>query len=131
MDTLKNPEVGDAFIRSIASNHLQRAAGYLDENLVAFVTQADGSTARVEGRDDYMATIGRLNIGSVHPSLTVTQIAEVAPDKIMMMVEIKAERKGRKLHNFAAFLMIMAKGLIHQIHMVEARPSESDAFWKS
>lgn len=46
------------------------------------------------------------------------------------MVEIKAERKGRTLHNFAAFLMDVRKGRIQAMRMVEALPAYSDAFWK-
>ena len=43
----------------------------------------------------------------------------------------QARRKGRELHNFAAFLMDIAEGKIRQMRMVEALPAYSDEFWKA
>lgn len=46
------------------------------------------------------------------------------------MVEIGAERKGRSLHNYAAFLIDVKDGKIEATRMVEALPAYSVAFWK-
>lgn len=124
-------EIVSNFFNAIAAADRDRIIGYLDENLIGYITQADGSAARIEGRDSYMTSIDSLDIATVRPRLTITQIAEVTPDQIMVMAEIEAERKGRALHNFAAYLMTITDGRISRIHMVEARPAESDAFWKS
>ena len=45
------------------------------------------------------------------------------------MVEIRAERGGRTLHNFAALLLRVADGRISEWWMADAKPAESDAFW--
>ena len=45
------------------------------------------------------------------------------------MVEIRAEREGRALHNFAAFLTRVVDGQVRQIWMVDALPAYSDEFW--
>jgi len=47
------------------------------------------------------------------------------------MVEIKAKRKGRELHNFAAFLMDIRDRRISKMRMVEALPAYSDEFWSA
>ena len=43
--------------------------------------------------------------------------------------EVKAERKGRELHNFAAFLARVPDDRITDLWMVEARPAYSAEFW--
>ena len=45
------------------------------------------------------------------------------------MVEIQAEREGRRLHNFAAFLADVDDGRVSRLWMVEALPAYSDEFW--
>jgi ketosteroid isomerase-like protein len=47
----------------------------------------------------------------------------------MTMVEIRADRAGRQLHNFAAFLARVSGGRIAELWMVEAEPASSDEFW--
>ncbi|MEM1361400.1 MAG: nuclear transport factor 2 family protein [Pseudomonadota bacterium] len=99
------------------------------EDLLSDVTQADGSTALVKGRAAYMASIEALDIPSVRPTITVTQLAPITDTQVMVMIEVKAQRKGRSLHNFAAFLMTITHGTISRMWMVEALPAESDSFW--
>ncbi len=102
----------------------------LAENLTSYITNADGGVNRLDGRDAFMASVNAMDIGSVNPDLTITQIAPVGPGQVMAMVEIKAERKGRTLHNHAAFLMTVRGGRIREMRMVEALPAYSDSFWK-
>ena len=46
------------------------------------------------------------------------------------MVEIRAHRGDRSLHNFAAHLLRVAGGRVAEWRMVDAKPAESDAFWR-
>jgi hypothetical protein len=62
-------------------------------------------------------------------SLDVTQLVAVDAERFLAMVEIRAERNGMTLHNFAAFLGRTAGGQVHELWMVDARPAYSDAFW--
>ena len=129
---LNDPSVVAAsFVEAFDVADRDRIAACLAVDLVAEVTQPDGSTAQVDGRDGYMASIDALDIAKVRPSIKATQIAPVSSDQVMVMVEIRAKRKGRTLHNFAAFLMSVNEGRITRIWMVEALPAESDAFWKA
>lgn len=113
-----------------AADH-QVMASCLSDDLLADVTQKDGSTKQVKGRDAYMGLIAQLDIGTVHPKLTITQIADVNETQVLVMVEVQAARKGRKLHNFAAYLMTICGQQIGRIWMVEALPEESDTFWSA
>ena len=61
-------------------------------------------------------------------SVTVTQSVTVAEDQVLAMVEVKATRNGRSLHNHAAFLSRFAHGRIAELWMVDALPSYSDEF---
>ena len=118
------------FIEAFDAADLDGVAECLSEDLVAEVTQKDASTIELHGRAAYMANIAALDVPAVRPSAKVTQIAHVGFDQVMAMVEIRATRKGRKLHNHAAYLMTIKEGQIARIWMVEALPEESDTFWK-
>lgn len=120
-----------SFIEAFDAADRDRIAAYLAEDLKAEVTQSDGSTALVNGREGYMASIDALDIATVQPSIKATQIAPISSDQAMVMIEVRAKRKGRTLHNFAAFLMTVKGGQITRIWMVEALPAESDAFWNA
>ena len=55
----------------------------------------------------------------------------VGGDKVLLMVEVRAERGGRTLHNFAGHLLRIEGGRIAEWWMVDAKPAESDTFWSS
>ena len=59
----------------------------------------------------------------------VVQVVPIAADRMLTMIEVHAARKGRTLHNFAAFLTRVDDGRIAELWMVDAKPAESDAFW--
>ena len=59
----------------------------------------------------------------------VTQTLVVDATRVMTMVEIRAERDGRALHNFAAFLAEVEDGRVRRLWMVDARPAYSEEFW--
>ena len=62
-------------------------------------------------------------------TLTLTQVLGIDEEQALTMVEIRAEREGRALHNFAAFLTRVADGRVDRIWMVDALPAYSDEFW--
>jgi ketosteroid isomerase-like protein len=45
------------------------------------------------------------------------------------MVEVQAERNGRRLQNFAAHVLRVDDGRVTQWRMADAKPAESDRFW--
>jgi hypothetical protein len=100
----------------------------LTEEMTAYVTNAEGGVDQVRGRDAYLPRLLALKA----PTLSVreTQSVTVAPDQALLMVEIRAERKGRSLHNFAAFLGTVTGDQISKLWMVEALPASSDQFWQ-
>ncbi|MEM7442774.1 MAG: nuclear transport factor 2 family protein [Pseudomonadota bacterium] len=119
------------FVEAFDAADLEAIAACLGENVVAEVTQRDASTIELHGRAAYMANVEALDIPAVRPRVWITQIARVSDTQVLFMVEGKIERKGRKLHNHAAYLMTIADDRIQRIWMVEALPEESDTFWKS
>ncbi|MEM6583723.1 MAG: nuclear transport factor 2 family protein [Pseudomonadota bacterium] len=118
------------FIEAFDAADINAIQDYLAEDLVADVTQPDGSVATLVGRSSYVGAIEAMDLPAVRPSIKATQIAPVADDQVLVMVEIKAICKDHTLHNFAAFLMRVVEGSITRIWMVEALPAESDRFWK-
>lgn len=130
MPTLHDTDIVKRFVAAFDAADRPGLVDCLAEDLVADVTQADGSTRQIVGRDPYMAAIDAMHIDTVRPSVRTTQSTQISPGRVLIMVEIRAIRKGRSLHNFATFLMVVRDARICRIWMVEARPAESDAFWK-
>ncbi len=117
------------FVDAFNAADLDTMAACLAESVVAGVTQPDASTVDLQGRDGYMAAIAALDIAAVRPRLTITQLVKISEQQVLSMIEVRATRKGRELHNHAAYLTTITDGLIQRIWMVEALPEESDTFW--
>jgi ketosteroid isomerase-like protein len=99
----------------------------LADDVTAYITNADAGVDRVQGRDGFMSRLPDLEGAEL--STGITQIVAIDEERVMTMVEVKAERKGRTLHNFAAFLARVREGQIAELWMVEAKPAYSDEFW--
>jgi ketosteroid isomerase-like protein len=99
----------------------------LADDLVAHITNADGGADRVDGAEGYLKRVPL--VADARYSATVTQVVTPAEDQALGMVEIKAERPGRTLHNHAAFLACVRQGRVTELWMVDALPADSDEFW--
>jgi ketosteroid isomerase-like protein len=95
--------------------------------IVAYVTNADAGTDVVVGPDAYIERLPDLSGADIQ--LDITQSVDVAADQTLAMVQVRAHRKGRDLHNYAAFLARVVEGQIAELWMVDAQPSYSDEFW--
>jgi ketosteroid isomerase-like protein len=122
--------VASRFLEAFSAADVERMRALLAEDLVAYVTNAEGGVDKVEGRDAYLAALEAMDLPSARFSIELTQSpVSVDSDRVLVMVEIHAHRGGRSLHNFAAHLLRIADGRITDWRMVDAKPSESDQFW--
>jgi ketosteroid isomerase-like protein len=117
-----------SLIDAFAARDEEGMRSALADDVTAYVTNADGGVDPVHGRDAYVRRLLALRA----PELTVgvTQSVTVAPDQALTMVEIQADRGGKRLHNFSAFLATVTDGQVVELWMVEALPASSDEFWK-
>jgi len=123
-------EIASRFLEAFSAADFERMRALLAEDVVAYVTNAEGGVDRVEGRDAYLARVEAMELPSARFSIERTQQpVSVDPDRVLVMVEIHAHREGRSLHNFAAHLLRIADGRITDWWMVDAKPAESDEFW--
>lgn len=121
-------EVSRTFFQAYADGDRDKVASLLAENVIAYVTNAEGGVDQVAGRDAYMTRVPDLQ--EAGGSVEITQIVGVDEERAMAMVEIRVPvRKGKSLHNYAAFLARVAEGEIARLWMVEALPAYSDEFW--
>jgi ketosteroid isomerase-like protein len=122
----------DELLRRLVAAFLERDRAalrkLLADDLVAYITNADAGADRVDGNDAYIDRL--LSLQAPTLSIEVTQAVMVAPDQALAMVEIRAEREERTLHNFAAFLGRERDGRIVELWMVDAKPAYSDEFWQ-
>jgi ketosteroid isomerase-like protein len=115
-----------AFGRDDATE-VMRAA--MTEDAVTWITNAEGGSDRVEGREGWIARVPSLE--GAEGRVDVVQVVPVDADHMLTMIEVHASRKGRTLHNFAAFLTRVQDDRIAELWMVDAKPAESDAFWSA
>ena len=99
-----NGQLVRRFLEAYGAGDLDTVRAGLAEDLVAYVTNAQGGADAVGGREPYMARLPDLR--GAGGSLT-----------------------AKELHNFAAFLVRLRDGLVTHMWMVDARPAYSDEFW--
>jgi hypothetical protein len=116
------------FVEAYAARDADAMRAVLAEDLTAYVTNAEGGVDRVDGREGYVQ--GLLALDAPELSVRVTQTVTVALDSTLTMVEIRAERGDKKLHNFAAFLARIEHEQVVELWMVEALPAYSAEFWQ-
>jgi ketosteroid isomerase-like protein len=121
------PELFRRMIAAFDDGDTDAMGALLADDVVAYVTNADGGADRVDGRDAYLARLP--DVGGADYAVTVTQAVTVADGQVLAMVEVKAAREGRTLHNHAAFLATVRDGVFVEIWMVDALPAYSDEFW--
>ncbi|HEY1317387.1 MAG TPA: nuclear transport factor 2 family protein [Gaiella sp.] len=116
-----------AFFGAYGEGDLETVRALLAEDAVVYVTNAEGGVDRVAGRDRAMARLPDLT--GAEWSTQITQVAVVDEERVMTMIEVRAARKGKELHNYAAFLARVSAERISDLWMVEALPAYSDEFW--
>ena len=97
-DVQRHEDAFRSMIVAYAAGDRDTMSAALADDLVAYVTNADGGVDEVRGASAYME---RVPGGDATYSADVTQVVSVSPSQVLAMVEIKAERKGRALHNHA------------------------------
>jgi ketosteroid isomerase-like protein len=115
------------FFEAYGAGDMDRVRAALAEDVVSWITNAEGGADRVDGRDAYMARLPDTSEAELKTS--VTQVLAIDDELVMTMIEIVASRHDRDLHNFAAFLARIRNARIQELWMVEARPAYSDEFW--
>ncbi|OJU85578.1 MAG: hypothetical protein BGO11_00175 [Solirubrobacterales bacterium 70-9] len=124
--------LAERFIAAFAAADFGTMRELLAPDIVAWVTDSEGQMQRLEGRDDYLGRVEAMDLPAARFTLELTQApVAVGPDLVMLMVEVQAERGGRRLHNFAGHLLRIEGEQIAEWWMVDAKPAESDAFWAS
>jgi ketosteroid isomerase-like protein len=119
------------FVRAFADADFAALRSLLADDAHAHITNAQGGVDRVDGADAYLVRVAAMDLASAALTITLTQLTCIAPEQVLAMVEIRASRRGRALHNFAAHLLNIRAGRIRQMWMVEAKPAESAQFWSS
>ena len=123
-------KIADHVLKAFSAADLEAMRSMLAEDLVAFITNAEGGLDRIEGREEYLSRIEAMDLPSARFSVELTQApVPVDSEQVLIMVEVRAQRDGRSLHNFAAHLLRVAGRRVSEWRMVEAKPAESDEFW--
>jgi ketosteroid isomerase-like protein len=130
MESGEPAAVASRFLEAFSAADFEAMRALLGEDLVAYITNADGGMDEVEGREAYLSRVEAMDLASARFSIELTQPpVTVDSDRVLVMVEVRARRGGRSLHNFAAHLLRIAGGRITDWRMVDAKPAESDEFW--
>ncbi len=114
-------------IEAFDAGDTARVRTFLADDVVAYVTNADGGSDRVDGADAYLARLP--DTSEAEYRVTVTQTVSPAVGQVLAMVDVQATRHDRALHNHAAFLARVVDDRIVEVWMVDALPAYSDEFW--
>ena len=122
----------ETFVAAMERSDMAAVAASFDPHVRAFITNAQGGTDLVEGSAALEQRFPDFAAMADSFTATLTQVAEIDEHTALAMVEIKAARLGRTLHNFAGILIrISDAGKMTEYRMVEALPEESDRFWSA
>ena len=122
--------VATNLLEAFNAGDLDRMRELLAPDLIAWVTNAHGEADRVTGREEYLRRIAAMDLPGAQYRVTLTPSPATIDDHLLLlMVEVQAERNGRRLHNFAAHVLCVDDGRVTQWRMADAKPAESDQFW--
>ena len=122
--------VATALLDAFNDGDVDRMRRLLDPALVAWVTDAEGESQPVTGADAYLDRITAMSLPAVSYRVTPTQSpVALEDDLVLVMVEVRAERDDRRLHNFAAHVLRVRDERVTEWRMADAKPAESDRFW--
>jgi ketosteroid isomerase-like protein len=121
----------ERLLAAFSAADLDGMRSLLAADLTAYITNSEGGLDRVDGREEYLGRVAAMNLPAAEFTVEPTQAPVVLDqDRVLIMVEIRAARGGRSLHNFAAHLLELVEGVVSRWWMVDAKPAESDAFWR-
>ena len=112
---------------SYGEGDLETMRGCMADDMIGWITNAEGGVDRTDGADAYIARLPDLSEAEL--KTRVTQVLGIDDERVMTMIAIRAERRGKSLENYAAFLARVSDGLVAELWMVEAQPAYSDEFW--
>lgn len=122
--------IAHSLLTAFSAADLDGMRDVLAEDLTAYVTRADGGMDEVVGRNEYLGRLESMDLPTASFTVELTQPPViVGSDQVLVMVEIRAEREGRALTNFAAHLLRVADERVTHWWMADAKPAESDEFW--
>ena len=121
-------DLARAFVRAAESGDIDAMRALMSTGFVGHVTTRTGGSRRVD-REGYLGAIEAMDGPSAALRLDVPDVTSVSDDLVLAMVEVHAERGGRRLHNHSGQLFRIDGGEITEIWMVDALPAESDEFW--
>lgn len=124
--------IAERFIAAFSAADFDAMRELLAPGMISWVTGSDGQVERLEGRDGYLTRVEAMDLPAADFSVELTQVpVAVGADLVLCMVEVKASRSERTLHNFAGHLMRVDSSQIAEWWMVDAKPAASAAFWAS
>ena len=117
------------FMRTFERGDLRVLRESLTDDFTGHITTADGGVRDVD-RDGYVESVRAMDVPTANLRLDIPNVVEIEPGRVLVMVEVHAQRGGRTLHNFSGQLATVVDGKLSEIWMVDALPAESDDFWQ-
>ena len=127
MSAAELEDLAAKLFESYGADDLETMRSLMADDMVGWITNAEGGVDRTDGADAYMARLPDLREAELQTR--ITQVLGIDDERVMTMIAIRAARKGKDLENYAAFLARVEDGKVAELWMVEAQPAYSDEFW--
>ncbi len=118
------------FLSCFESGDFEKMEGMMQLDCKSYITNAEGGVTLFDGRRAFIQNLVDLDVKHIKPKLQIDQVLNTAQDQVMIMFEGTMQKGNRSFHNIATYLIDFKHDLIDKIQMVEAKPAESDTFWK-
>lgn len=122
-------DIAREMIESFSKADFQKMSSLLDNEIVAYITNAESGVDTIYGRDEYIQRVKAMDLAAATFSLEIKQMVQVSETQVLLMVEVQANKNNKSLHNFAAHLLKIKDEKITEWWMVEALPAYSEEFW--
>jgi ketosteroid isomerase-like protein len=116
------------FVRAFEAGDLASLGDLLADDFVSHVTAADGGVRDLD-RAHYLDAVRAMDVTSASLKLDVPTSVDVGAGRVLVMVEVHAQRGDAVLHNFSGQLATVVDGKLTELWMVEALPAVSERFW--
>ena len=127
----KDPKIiAQSFVQAFQEMDTEKLSSLFDPHIVMYTANAEAGVDKIEGRDELLKRFQSIDYTKARLKLTIPHMMTIEKGKVMMMIHVTARKDNIDFENFSAFLCDIKNDKITSLWQVDAKPANSDEFWK-